>query len=390
MDITSTTSRRDRDKSTTENLDNNSRRRPKRPVRPKSKTREWVDAIVFAVVAATIIRWLIMEAFTIPTPSMEKSLLVGDFLFVSKMHYGPRTPKTPLQVPLTHQTIWGTDIPSYLDWIQLPQYRLPGFSSVKRNDVVVFNYPPDNYPTDLKTNYIKRCVAVPGDVVEVRDLQVFINDQPLENPPQMQFSYLIKSREVINERVFRNHNISEARFIPGLGYQVDTTPEAAEQLRALPFIDDVSVATINADGTLSKLNADNVNPRIFPDADITPWNQDFYGPLHVPAEGETITINKENLAKYETVITNYEGNEDVRIEDDRLFINGQEITSYTFKQDYYFMMGDNRHNSEDSRFWGFVPEDHIVGKAFFIWLSIDPNESFLNKIRWRRFFNMIH
>jgi signal peptidase I len=166
--------------------------KPKKPQKPKSKSREWVDAIVFAVIAATIIRWLLMEAFTIPTPSMEKSLLVGDFLFVSKMHYGPRTPKTPLQVPLTHQTIWGTNIPSYVDWIQLPQYRLPGITSVKRNDVVVFNYPPElRYPTDLKTNYIKRCVGLPGDNIEVRDLQVFINGEAIENPPQMQFSYLI-------------------------------------------------------------------------------------------------------------------------------------------------------------------------------------------------------
>ena len=141
----------------------------------KSKSREWADAIIFAVIAATLIRWVFLEAFTIPTPSMEKSLLVGDFLFVSKLHYGPRTPATPLQVPLTHQKIWGTNIPSYLDWINLPQFRLPGFSSVKRNDVVVFNYPPEyQYPVDLKTNYIKRCVAVPGDVIEVNDMMVYI------------------------------------------------------------------------------------------------------------------------------------------------------------------------------------------------------------------------
>jgi signal peptidase I len=364
--------------------------KPKKPQKPKSKSREWVDAIVFAVIAATIIRWLLMEAFTIPTPSMEKSLLVGDFLFVSKMHYGPRTPKTPLQVPLTHQTIWGTNIPSYVDWIQLPQYRLPGITSVKRNDVVVFNYPPElRYPTDLKTNYIKRCVGLPGDNIEVRDLQVFINGEVIENPPQMQFSYLIKSQGVINERVFRNHNITDVRFIPGMGYQVDTTPETAEQLRGLSFIQDVSQATINPDGTLTKLTSEKVNPRIFPDADLQPWNQDFYGPLHIPAKGETITINKDNLAMYQTVIINYEGNRDVRVEGEKLFIGNEEITQYTFKQDYYFMMGDNRHNSEDSRFWGFVPEDHIVGKAFFIWLSLDPDENFFNRIRWSRFFNLI-
>lgn len=355
--------------------------KPEKPKKPKSKTREWVDAIVFAVIAATIIRWLLMEAFTIPTPSMEKSLLVGDFLFVSKMHYGPRTPKTPLQVPLTHQTIWGTSIPSYVDWIQLPQYRLPGITSVKRNDVVVFNYPPEiRYPTDLKTNYIKRCVGLPGDNIEVRDLQVFVNGEAIENPPKMQFSYLIKSEGVINDRVFRNYDITDVRLIGGMGYHVHTTPETAEQLRSLAFIEEV---------TQIKANPDNVNERIFPNDEITSWNQDFYGPLHIPAKGETIEINRENLLTYETVIMHYEGNKDVRIEGDKLFIDGGEITQYTFKQDYYFMMGDNRHNSEDSRFWGFVPEDHIVGKAFFIWLSLDPDGTFLNRIRWNRFFNLI-
>ena len=190
---------------------------------PKSKLREWGDAILFAVVAATLIRWLIMEAFTIPTPSMEKSLLVGDFLFVSKFHYGTRTPKTPLQVPLTHQKIWLTNIPSYLDWIQLPQYRLPGFTSIKRNDVVVFNVPgiAENnfeefdkskwidYPVDLKTNYIKRCVAVPGDALEIRDQQIYINGEKGENPENMQFSYVVESKSGISDRVLDKNNIDD-------------------------------------------------------------------------------------------------------------------------------------------------------------------------------------
>ncbi|MCH7514999.1 MAG: signal peptidase I [Bacteroidetes bacterium] len=354
----------------------------KKQRKPKTKLREWVDAIIFAVIAATIIRWIFLEAFTIPTPSMERSLLVGDFLFVSKIHYGPRTPKTPLQIPLTHQKIWGTDIPSYLEWIQLPQYRLPGLSHVKRNDVVVFNYPPEfKYPVDLKTNYIKRCIAVPGDIIEVRDAQVYINGEPGENPPLMQFRYFIYTKERINERVFKQHEISDhTRDLRGNGYFVFTSPAYARQLESLPFIDQVK---------LLERNDDDVEPRIFPDSRVFPWNADFFGPVKIPGKGMTIELTRENLATYRSVITNYEGHEDVKIENGKLFIDGKQLTEYTFKQNYYFMMGDNRHNSEDSRFWGFVPEDHIVGKAFFIWLSLDPNEGFLGKVRWSRFFNLI-
>jgi signal peptidase I len=346
----------------------------------KSALREWVDAIVFAVVAATIIRWLFLEAFTIPTPSMEKSLLVGDFLFVSKIHYGPRTPKTPLQIPLTHQTIWGTDIPSYLDWIQLPQFRLPGFTRIKRNDVVVFNYPPEfKHPVDLKTNYIKRCVAVPGDTLEVKDLQVIVNHMPSTNPPKMQHRYYIITDDIINDRVFRKHDISEYTRIQG-GYFIMTSEKTAEELRAYSFIRDIK---------LMKMGAEQVNPRIFPDASLYPWNEDFYGPLIVPAKGMEIEINAQTLATYGEVIESYEHNKNIRIENGKLYINEEEVTRYTFKQNYYFMMGDNRHNSEDSRFWGFVPEDHVVGKALFIWLSIDKTESLIKKIRWKRLFSVI-
>jgi len=346
----------------------------------KSALREWADAIVFAVIAATIIRWLLLEAFTIPTPSMEKSLLVGDFLFVSKVHYGTRTPKTILQVPLTHQKIWGTEIPSYLDWIQLPQYRLPGFTKIKNNDVVVFNYPLEHhYPTDLRTNYIKRCVGIPGDKVEVRDTQVYINGEVLENPPHMQFRYYVMTNDVINDRVWKNHDISEFRRVQG-GYSIMTNDETAEKLKSLAFINDV---------VMVKMGETQVNPRIFPDAGLFPWNEDFFGPLEVPAEGQTIEINEENLAKYGNLIEFYEGNEEVVITENSLTIEGESITEYTFKQDYFFMMGDNRHNSEDSRFWGFVPEDHVVGKALFIWLSIDKNGGFFDKVRFSRMFSLI-
>jgi len=351
------------------------------PEKQKSKTREWVDAIVFAVIAATIIRWLFLEAFTIPTPSMEQSLLVGDFLFVSKVHYGARTPKTPLQVPLTHQKIWGTDIPSYLDWIQLPQYRLPGLSDIQRNDVVVFNYPPEHqYPTDLKTNYIKRCIGTPGDVVKIENTQVLVNDAPVENPPGLQFQHFIETDEIINDRVFEEYDIWEKNLVQnGNGYVVLCTVETAEELKALPFIKDVRMVT---------KSEDQVNSRIFPDG--FPWNADYFGPLEVPAEGQTIDLTEDNIAKYKNLITYYEGHETVEEKDGGLYIDGEKVDTYTFKQNYYFMMGDNRHNSEDSRFWGFVPEDHVVGKAFFIWLSLDPNKGLLNKIRWSRLFHLIH
>ncbi len=350
------------------------------PRRKKSKTREWVDAIVFAVIAATIIRWLFLEAFTIPTPSMEKSLLVGDFLFVSKMHYGARTPKTPLQVPLTHQKIWGTDIPSYVDWIQLPQYRLPGFSEIDRYDVVVFNFPTEfEYPTDLKTNYIKRCIGLPGDVVKVEDRRVFVNDQPMEDPPGAQYRYFVSTGEVINDRIFEKYEVWEYNLVQG-GYIMNATPAIAEEFAKLPFVNSVKPAG---------MSKDQVNPRIYPDATAYPWNADWFGPLQVPAEGMQIQLTEENITKYESVIRHYEGNESVERKEGKLFINGAAADTYTFKQNYYFMMGDNRHNSEDSRFWGFVPEDHIVGKAFFIWLSIDPNAGFLDKIRWSRLFHII-
>ncbi|MEM9673311.1 MAG: signal peptidase I [Bacteroidota bacterium] len=347
---------------------------------PKSKTREWVDAIVFAVIAATFIRWLFLEAFTIPTPSMENSLLVGDFLFVSKMHYGARTPKTPLQMPLTHQKIWGTDIPSYVDWIQLPQYRLPGFSHVKRGDVVVFNYPTEHqYPTDLKTNYIKRAVGVPGDVIEIKDRQVHVNNDVFADPPGVQYRYFIATDQTINQRVFDKYGVWEYNRTAE-GYIAYLTPEIAAEFEALPFVSAVNSATTSKD---------QVNPEIYPDASVFPWNADFFGPLEVPAEGQQIELTNENVTKYEYIIKYYEGHDEVEKRDGKLYIDGQAVDTYTFSQNYYFMMGDNRHNSLDSRFWGFVPEDHVVGKAFFIWLSIDPNESFFSKIRWSRLLNLI-
>lgn len=350
----------------------------------KSAGREWLDALVFAVIAASLIRWLLLEPFTIPTGSMEKSLLVGDFLFVSKMHYGTRIPKTPLQVPLTHQKIWGTDLKSYSDAIELPYFRLPGFTSIKRNDVVVFNYPAEyEYPVDLKTNYIKRAVAVPGDVLEIKKGQVYINGELGDNPEKMQFTYDVLTDKNLSIEFFEDFGIDRDSFYPfsnGVGYMVSATDEMAESLRKSPVITDVTKRLEREDMGESK---------IFPDGAYFGWNRDYWGPLEIPGEGTTIQINDETMAKYAFTIEKYEGIKNLEIRDNRLFIDGQQVDSYTFKQNYYFMMGDNRHDSLDSRYWGFVPEDHVVGKAWFLWLSLDKHKSMFSKIRWNRFFNGI-
>jgi signal peptidase I len=368
------------------------KKKEEKDAKPKSFLREWADAIVFAVVAATLIRWLIMEAYTIPTSSMENSLLVGDFLFVSKFHYGTRTPKTILQLPLTHQKIWFTNIPSYLDWIQLPTYRLPGISSVKREDVVVFNVPPkflnDNidYPVDLKTNYIKRCVGIPGDVLKVKDGQLIVNDTPIKNREGMQFSYIIVSKDEINERNFTALEIDPEDYSyrgrtqdNKAVYQMFLTPERLAKVKSLPYV--VSVATDPYQNQPHDL--------IYPMAKLSSWTADNYGPITIPSKGLTISVNDSTMSFYGETIKNYEHLKDVKIENNKLIVDGKEIKEYTFQQDYYFMMGDNRHNSLDSRFWGFVPEDHIVGKAFFIWLSLNKYGDLIHKIRWNRFFKLI-
>lgn len=364
------------------------------PKTKKSFRKEWFESIVFAVFCATFIRWIFMEAYVIPTPSMERSLLVGDFLFVSKAEYGARTPQTPLQVPLTHQKIWGTEIPSYLRWISLPTFRLPSFGIVERDDVVVFNYPThdqynqradgDYHPMDLGTHYIKRCVAIPKDVIEVREGHVYINGKTREKPPLLQYTYFIETNQVIRERIWNNLKIWE--YFPNAkpdgrrGYTALIDEKNAQKLRKLPFVKKVE---------LQLRNPEQVEADIFPDARYFRWNRDFYGPLEIPSKGMAIKVNEENLAMYGSTIQNYEGHDAIEINTDKLKINGKQVDTYTFKKDYYFMMGDNRHNSADSRYWGFVPEDHIVGEASFIWMSWDSNARFLNKIRWNRLFKGI-
>lgn len=349
----------------------------------KSKTREWVDAIIFAVVAATIIRTFFIEAFTIPTPSMEKTLMVGDFLFVSKVNYGARTPITPLSIPFMHQEIPVFGGKSYSDSWQLPYYRLPGFADVERNDIVVFNYPmEDDRPIDKQTHYIKRCVGIAGDTLQVVDRTLYVNGKTAMQPKESQYVYDIQTNgSGINDKLLYKLDVTDGGpgYMPG-EYRYCLTTEAATELKKLPNVSKLQVMT---------MPKGQFEDYIFPYDPKVKWNMDNYGPIYIPKKGVTISLNQENISIYRRVISVYEGNS-LEEKDGRIIINGVETNKYTFQQDYFFMMGDNRHNSADSRFWGFVPEDHIVGKAVFIWMSWNTHGKFLDKIRWSRLFNVIH
>ncbi|MCU0421617.1 MAG: signal peptidase I [Bacteroidia bacterium] len=349
----------------------------------KSKEREWIDAIAFAVVAATLIRTFFIEAYTIPSPSMEKSLLVGDFLFVSKVNYGARAPMTPMSFPFAHNTLPVTQSKSYIDWPTMPYFRLPGFQKIKNNDVVVFNYPAeDGRPVDKKENYIKRCLGIPGDTLSVVDQQVFINGVAVENPPKMQFKYFVQTDGTFDETVAKRNDITEGGPIGNNGeFELLLTGTAKDDLSRQSWVKRIET-TLQAKGAGVHY--------IFPFKENWGWNVDNYGPIYIPKSGDVVTLDSITYFIYERAIKVYENNPTFESKDGKFYLEGKEITSYTFKQNYYFMMGDNRHNSADSRFWGFVPEDHIVGKALFTWMSLDPNESnIFRKIRWNRLFRPI-
>lgn len=330
--------------------------------KPKTMLQEWRDSLVFAVVVASLFRWSLVEAFVIPTPSMENSLLVGDFLFVSKFHYGTRTPRTPLQIPLTHQKIWGTEIPSYLTWIQLPSFRLPGLREVRRGEPVVFNVPkdlldPTERPVDLKTYLVKRCVAVHGDKLEIRDNQLFVNGEKQENPVNMKFSYLVIAKDEINKRHLDKLGLDSDDYTylgrttdAMAAYNFSLTREQLEQVKSLSFISSIE--------DISVLRQKSGSP-IFPSSKNESWSADNYGALVIPEKGMRMIVSDSTLTVYGEIIRLYEGHENVIIEGGKLSIEGKQISEYTFVQNYYFMMGDNRDNSLDSRYWGFVPEDHV-------------------------------
>ncbi|MHB9147747.1 MAG: signal peptidase I [Candidatus Amoebophilus sp.] len=347
----------------------------------KSPVREWFSALTFAILTAALIHWLVVEPSQVPTSSMEQTILAGDFILVSKLHYGARTPHTPLQIPLMHQTIRGTEIPSYLTWLQLPSYRLPGFSSVKRGDKVIFNCTTElDKPVDLRTYYIKRCVGLPGETIQIDNMQVYIDGELQLPPSQLQYRYYLKTAENLTERFFNKYNIKEYMAVRE-GFLIHTSSQTAETLKALPYIKSAEIIVSPKYF---------FNPSVYPHSRNLAWNEDNFGPITIPAKGMVININQETLEKYEKTIILYDTNQEAHVEDGKLWINGQETKSYTFKQNYYFVMGDNRHNSVDSRFWGFLPEDHLVGKAILVLGSIDAMKSGFGKIRWNRFFRSLN
>ncbi len=369
----------------------------------KSVGREWLDAALFAIVAATLIRTFFFEAYTIPTGSMEGTMLVNDYLFVSKLAYGPRVPMTPVGLPLVHNTMPITGGKSYTESVQWKYRRIPGFGDVKRNDVVVFNFPsgdtviaeyPDqdyftlcrasgreyinnNFhiitrPVDKKENYIKRCVGVPGDMLEIKDARIYINGTIAPLFPHSKLNYVVTtngSAPGVEDNIELSERLNNNLYIYNLeNCQVAEVAKAPNVLSVKPYIR-LTAGVTEVDPGNWVFPHDTVNYK---------WNRDNFGPITVPKAGATVALTPQNIALYRRIIKNYEGNT-LEETGGKILINGKESTAYTFKMDYYWMMGDNRHNSLDSRYWGFVPVDHVVGKAWFVWLSYGEGG-----IRWKR------
>lgn len=377
---------------------------PERSLKTKSSSGEWTGAILFAVVVATIVHTYFIQPFTIPTSSLERTLLVGDFLFVSKMHYGQRTPMTAVSFPMVHDTIPLVKTKSYTNKPQIPYFRFPAFQDIKRNDIVVFNWPTDTVPyfrytgpntyikpIDKKSNYVKRAVGIPGDSLEIRDGRVYVNGELNELPDRakLQFLYYMITNEPVKNLQFLRDRYGINEIYPldqeFRQFQLFLTDDAVDKLRNNPNI--VQLIPMRPEpGTF--------DAKAFPHDPRYPWNSSHYGPIYIPKAGATVAITPESIPFYKRIIEVYEGSEigienNVSVSDTQVLLNGAPLTSYTFKQDYYWMMGDNRNNSEDARNWGYVPHNHVVGKPVFIWLSIDRNASGFNKIRWDRMFTTV-
>ena len=373
----------------------------------KSVGREWTEAIFFAVFAAAFIRMFLIEAYTIPTSSMEGSLKVGDYLFVSKAHYGIRTPQTVLQIPLLHNRIPILNKESYISSPSLPYWRLPGLTKIERNDPVVFNWPVGDKiyvapnrtwsvdqiskqeakqkgwkyierPMDKTDFYIKRCVAVAGDTLEIINKQIYINGKPVENPDKIQFKYEVRLPKGFNQAALDKLDV----------YPLDMYKVSNQFL--VMNLNEKQVQSLKADGTDVVAAKNAADPSLFPQ-DVKHFGShsiDNYGPIWIPKKGSTVKLSLENIALFKRIIEVYEGHQ-FEIKGKQIFIDGKEAKTYTFQWDYFWMMGDNRHNSEDSRFWGFVPETHVVGKPLFIWMSTKFG-SMGNGIRWNRLFSGAH
>ena len=407
-----------------------------------------VSSFVFAIVVATFVHTYFIQPFTIPTPSLEKSLLVGDFLFVSKYNYGARIPMTPIAAPMVHDTIPFLKIKSYKIWPQLPYFRFPGYEKIKNNDIVVFNWPADTLynmykstdirydkPIDKKTNYVKRCVAIAGDSLQIKNGLIYINGKlsPLPERAKPQFFYTLVTKNPIEQTFLTNFDITETTTL----FNVEAKIFDNTIIQKFLSDNNVSLNEISRDDTtvmvtlsrfftqelFDKLDLQNVtncinvnltskkyqqlkqdpnvvslkqyieapSNEVFPKNQNLKWSIDNYGPIYIPKAGVTVALTPKSLPFYKKIITEYEGINKVSIKGNDVFVNDVKTSTYTFKQDYFWMMGDNRHNSLDARYFGFTPEDHIVGKPIFIWMSISGiNDGFKNwRIRWDRLFTTV-
>jgi signal peptidase I len=416
---------------------------------PTKWVMSWVDAIVFALVAVYFINLFFFQNYVIPSSSLEKSLLTGDYLFVSKVSYGPRIPETPLTMPLTQHTLPLFECKSYIPWPHWDYRRVKGLGNVELNDIVVFNYPAgdticsngphqtyyyeycygygygsypnrpnldsisaeqrrevfskiyalgrqvieaneqefgkiDWRPTDRRENYVKRCVGLPGQTLEIKNKTIYLDGKPNKEPDEVQYTYHVKLKRYLTDEELLDLKITQEDLISlnHFGY-MPLTNAAVSQLKSRKDICESVVPVSDQEPLIAEDNW-----KLYPQNGNYHWTRDNYGPVWIPKKGEKVSLTLDNLPIYERPISVYEGNK-LEVKNGRIYINDQETTDYTFKMDYYWMMGDNRHNSADSRYWGFVPEDHIVGKPIFIWWSSDPDRGGFSGIRWNRLFRMV-